>query len=128
MASQQQARPPVLVLVPLAAEIDVTTCEQVHDQLSTALACGAPVVIADFTLTTFCDCATLRCLLAIQRQAAAGRTEFRIAVPLASPVRRIMRMTGLDQQLRLYPTVAHAAAAPQVPAPRTPASPVRGLS
>jgi anti-anti-sigma factor len=125
MTSQQQARPPVLV--PLAAEIDMTTCEQVHDQLSTALACGAPVVIADFTLTTFCDCATLRCLLAIQRQ-AAGRTEFRIAVPLASPVRRIMRMTGLDQQFRLYPTAAYAAAAPQVPAPRIPASPVRGLS
>ncbi len=123
MTSQQQARPPVLITV--AAEIDMTTCEQVHDQLSAALACGAPVVIADFTVTTFCDCATLRCLLAIQRRAAAGRTEFRIAVPLASPVRRIMRMTGLAQQLRLYPTAAHAAAAPRGPAPRILASPVR---
>jgi len=30
-----------------------------------------PVVIADFTLTTFCDWATVGLLLAVQRQAAA---------------------------------------------------------
>jgi anti-anti-sigma factor len=118
MTSQQRTRPPVLV--PLAAEIDMTSCEQVHDQLSAALARGAPVVIADLTLTTFCDCATLRCLLAIQRQAAGRHAEFRVAVPLASPVRRIMHITGLDEHLRLYPTAAHAAAAPRLRAPLIP--------
>jgi anti-anti-sigma regulatory factor len=52
----------------------------------------------------------MRCLLAVQDQAAARHAEFRVAVPLSSPVRRIMHMTGLDQQLRLFPTAAHAAA------------------
>jgi anti-anti-sigma factor len=126
MTGQQRTGP--AVLVPLAAEIDLTNCEQVRDQLSVAFIGGAPVVIADFTLTTFCDCATLRRLLDIQRQAAASHAEFRVAVPLASPVRRIMHMTGLDNQLQLYPTAAHAAAASLVPAPRIPTPPVRGLS
>ena len=54
--------------MPLAAEIDITNREQVCDQLSVALIGGAPVVIADFTRTTFCDSGTLRSLLAIHRQ------------------------------------------------------------
>ena len=104
MGSQQRTGSPVLV--PLAAEIDMSNCEQVCDRLSVAFIGGAAVVIADFTLTTFCDCATLRRLLDIQRQAAASHAEFRVAVPLASPVRRIMHMTGLDEQFQLYPTAA----------------------
>jgi len=112
MTSQQEIAPSVLV--PLAAQIDITTCGQACDQLSVALIFGAPVVIADFTLTTFCDCATLRALLAVHRQAAASHAELRIAVPLSSPVRRLMQITGLDEQFRLYPTAAHAAA-PQFP-------------
>ena len=123
MTSQQRTGPPVLV--PLAPEIDLANCEQACDQLSVAFIGGAPVVIADFTLTTFCDCATLRRLLAIQRQAAASHAEFRVAVPLSSPVRRIMQITGLDAKLRLYPTAAHAAAASPAPAPRIPTPPGR---
>ena len=123
MASQQRTGPPVLV--PLAAEIDMSNCEQVCDQLSVAFIGGASVVIADFTLTTFCDCATLSRLLDIQRQAAASHAELRVAVPLASPVRRIMHITGLDAQLRLYPTAAHAATASPAPGTRIPADPVR---
>lgn len=71
MTGQQATAPPVLV--PLAAEIDMTTCEQ----LSASFACGAPAIIAGFTFTSFCDCATLRCLLAIQRQAADRYAQFR---------------------------------------------------
>lgn len=116
------------VLVPLAAEIDMSNCEQVCDQLSVAFIGGAPVVIADFTLTTFCDCATLRRLLDIQRQAAASHAELRVAVPLVSPVRRIMHMTGLDEQFQLYPTAAHAAAAFPALVPRIPAPPILEVS
>ena len=123
MTSQQRTGPPVLV--PLAAEIDMSNCEQVCDQLSVAFIGGAPVAIADFTMTTFCDCATLSRLLDIQRQAAASHAEFRVAVPLSSPVRRIMRITGLDAKLRLYPTAVHAAAASPAPAPLIPAPPGR---
>ena len=127
MGSQQRTGSPVLV--PLAAEIDMSNCEQVCDQLSVAFIGGAPVVIADFTLTTFCDCATLRRLLDIQRQAAAAsHAELRVAVPLVSPVRRIMHMTGLDEQFQLYPTAAHAAAAFPALVPRIPAPPILEVS
>jgi hypothetical protein len=83
MTSPQGTGPPVLV--PLAAEIDMTTC----DQLSAAFTRGALVVVADFTLTTFCDSATLRRLLAIHRQAATPTS--------ASPSRCPARSAGSCQ-------------------------------
>ncbi len=50
------------VIVALPAEIDLSNADQVYDQLYAALVSGAPVVIADFTGTRFCDCAFLnRC-------------------------------------------------------------------
>ena len=114
-----QAVPRAAVVVAMPDDIDYGTADQAYGQLCAAFTADVPVVIADFAVTTYCDCAALRRLLAIQGRAAARHTELRLAVPLASPVRRILQVTGLDQQFRLYPTAAHAAAAP-VPAPRSP--------
>jgi anti-anti-sigma factor len=107
-------------VVAMPPDIDYGSADQAYDQLNAALITDAPVVIADFTLTTYCDCAALRRLLAIQGQANGRHADFRIAVPLSSPVRRILRITGLEQEFKLFPTAAHAAAAFQVPAPRVP--------
>ncbi len=98
-------------------DIDYGTADQAYGRLYAAFAVGAPVVIADFTVTTFCDCAGLRRLLAVQRRAAACGAQIRLAVPLACPVRRILEITGLDRQFQLYPSACHAAAAPLVPPP-----------
>ena len=113
MANHAVSRAAAVVAMP--PDIDYGNADSIYDQLSVALLIGAQVVIADFTLTTYCDCAALGRLLAVQSQADARHTEFRVAVPLSSPVHRVLRITGLDQQLKLYPTVAHAAAASQVP-------------
>lgn len=98
-------------------DIDYGTADQAYDQLYAAFTADVPVVIADFTVTAYCDCAALRRVLAVPGRAAACHAELHLAVPLASPVRPILQITGLDQQLRLYPTAAHAAAAPRTPAP-----------
>lgn len=60
-----------VVVIRLAAEIDLTNRDQVYDQLCAAFAGGAAVVVADLTATSFCDCGSLRCLLAVQHRAAA---------------------------------------------------------
>jgi anti-anti-sigma factor len=98
------------VVVTLAAEIDLTNNEQACGQLDAAAACGATVVIADLTSTPFCDCASLRRLLAVQQRAAACGVQFRFVMPSGSPVRRLADLTGLDKPLRIYPSVREATA------------------
>ena len=49
----------------------VTISEGACDLLYATLVSGTAAVVADFTATRFCDCASLRRLLAIQQRAAA---------------------------------------------------------
>jgi anti-anti-sigma factor len=107
--TRQQGMGPAVV-VPLAAEIDLTNGERAYDRLYGALASGVAVVIADFTASRFCDCAALRRLLTVQRQAVAQGSQLRLVIPSGSRVRRVAVLTGLDGQFDIYPTVRAAAA------------------
>jgi anti-anti-sigma regulatory factor len=98
------------IVVPLAAEIDLTNYELAYDRLYTALVSGAAVVIADFTPTWFCDCASLRRLLAVQQQAAAQGRQLRLVIPPGSPVRRLADLLGLDGQPHIYASRCEASA------------------
>jgi len=79
--------------VPLAGGIDMVNCEQVY----AAFVSGATVVFADFTATSFCDCASLRCLLAVQRRAAAQGAQLRL---VASQAPRAMLTCSSPQAVR----------------------------
>jgi anti-anti-sigma factor len=108
MTCHQEMSP--VVVVPLAAEIDLTNGERAYDRLYAAFASGAGVVIADFTATRFCDCSALRRLLTVQRRAIAQGSQLRLVIPPGSLVRRVAVLTGLDGQLSMYPSVREAAA------------------
>ena len=95
------------------------------DELIAVVASGAPVVIADFSATTFCDCSSLRRLLEVQRHAVGCDAQLRLAIPPGSPVRRVAELMGLDRRLPLYPGPREAAA---WPSPGTGASPGLSLS
>jgi anti-anti-sigma factor len=100
------ARPPAAVTLP--SEIDIATASEVDDALARALDGGTTVVIADATETTYCDCAGVRALIRAHRQATAAGTAFRVAAVASRTVRRILELTGADQILDIYPTVAAA--------------------
>src|ERR1051326_3459091 len=93
-----------VAVVRLAAEIDLTNSERACGQLDAAVACGAAVVVADLTSTRFCDCASLRRLLAVQQRAASSGIQLRFVMPSGSPVRRLADLTGLDKAMRIYPS------------------------
>jgi anti-anti-sigma factor len=103
----------------MPGEIDYGSADQACDRLYEAFAAGAPVVIADFTATIFCDCAALGRLLAVQRRVAVRHAQLRVVAPPRGPVRRVMEITGLDRLLQAYPSAYHAAAAPWIPPPST---------
>lgn len=98
------------VVVTLAAEIDLTNNERACGQLDAAVARDAAVVVADLTSTRFCDCSSLRRLLAVQQRAASGGVELRFVMPSGSPVLRLAGLTGLDELLNIYSSVREATA------------------
>ena len=98
------------LVVKLPPEIDLSNSEQVGKDLRAAFQPGASVVIADLTVTTFCDTSGARTLLVASKEASAAHIELRLAVQEGN-VRRTMQLLGLDHVLRIYPTVADALAA-----------------
>jgi len=110
MSDQLTGSRPVIVALP--AEIDLSNAEQVYDQLAAAMA-GAAVVIADFTGTRFCDCACLNRLLRVHNQAADRNVKLRLVIPPSAPVREVVKLLGLDQQLPVYASIDAAQAEPE---------------
>lgn len=99
------------VIVTLPAEIDMANDRDVSQQLGSALATGATLVVADMTATRFCDSTGLRALVLAHKQAAAQHTELRLVITSAN-VLRVMAITKLDTVLRIYPSLDAAQETP----------------
>jgi anti-anti-sigma factor len=67
------------------------------------------------TRTSFCDSAAARNLLLANDQAAQAHAELRLAIPSAA-VQRTLKILGLDQVLRIYPSLESALASGRSPA------------
>ena len=105
---------PLAVLVTLPAEIDISNDGLVEDELTSALGDGLAVLVADGTSTTFCASAGMSALIRTHHQAEAAGKQLRV---VASPaVRRILELTGADQVLDTYPSLADALAGRHAPA------------
>lgn len=95
-------------VVVLPDEIDVLNAASVGEQLVAAIVPGV-AVIADLSMTTFCDCAGVYSLLLAHREASAGNAELRL-VARSRAVLRILELLGTDQVLPVYPDLSAALA------------------
>jgi anti-sigma B factor antagonist len=95
-------------------EVDYNNAIDVHAEMIAALVTGTAVVVADFTHTTFCDTSGIGEIVTARRLATATQIELRLVVP--GRLRRIFTLTGLDQLLPVFPTLAAALSTP-VPGP-----------
>jgi anti-anti-sigma factor len=91
-------------IVTLPAEIDIGNAETVGRELCAAFRPGVTVVIADLTPTSFADSCAMRALLEADAAAAASHAELRLVIPPGA-VLRALTITGLDQHLRIYPSL-----------------------
>ncbi|WP_329129514.1 STAS domain-containing protein [Streptomyces sp. NBC_01476] len=102
--ASQTAATDIEVIVP-QGELDLDNLLPLTLQLERAALAG-PAVVLDASGITFGDSSFLRVLLSVGRQ-----TDLRIAAP--RPVlERLIRIVGMDQVLKVYPTVEAAKAAP----------------
>src|SRR5690242_14099894 len=95
----------------LPAEVDISNADQIRRDLAEALAQDASLVIADMSTTTFCDSAGVTALVQAVRKANASGAGLRVAASTAA-VTRVLAITGVDQLIRVYPSVAAAMADP----------------
>jgi anti-sigma B factor antagonist len=96
------------VVVALPAEIDVTNCDRVHDQLVAAFEPGVEIVIADLTSTFFCDSSGVHAIMRAHERAAARDIQLWLAVSQDGSVRRVLQLTGVGGLMPVYPSLPEA--------------------
>jgi anti-sigma B factor antagonist len=103
---------PLVFTMPLV--LDAANAPHIGEELAAALTPGVTTVVADLTLTTFCDPAAARMLARAQRRAIGVDAELRLAGPCAS-VLDVLELTGLDRMLPVYPDLEGALASEPLP-------------
>jgi anti-sigma B factor antagonist len=94
-------------IVTLPAEIDIRNADRVARDLCAALRPGASVVIADMSLTQFCDSCGVRSLMIARDRAMRIDAELRLVIASAA-VLRVLSVLGIDRLLQIYPSLGVA--------------------
>jgi anti-sigma B factor antagonist len=90
----------------VGGEIDIATRSRLQAVLEAVPRSDAPLVV-DLTEVTFMDSTGLSALLAIDRAARGSGRRLAIVCP-EGPVRLLLAVTGVEEELPLYPTLAEA--------------------
>ena len=98
------------VVVDVRGEVDLGSARTLGRHLLLVLSRQVPATILDLSGLVFLDCAGLRVLLSASRQAAAHGGSLILAAPRPIVI-KLLRLTGSDQHLAIFPTVAEAVAA-----------------
>jgi anti-sigma B factor antagonist len=95
----------ILILV---GDIDIETGPKLRAQIFELLDHGTSPLLVDMTGVGFCDSAALTVAAAVQRHATERGCPLAF-VGLSDRANRVFRVTGLDQVVSTYPTLADAA-------------------
>lgn len=100
------------VILEIRGEVDYGSAPALDQRLSAILTARVPTVILDLSRLTFIDCAALGVLVGARRRAAAHDTTIVLAAPRPT-LAKTLRITGLDRQFTVFPSVAKAVIASQ---------------
>jgi anti-sigma B factor antagonist len=101
---------PLVRVVEVAGEIDLLTAPALAERLAAALADDTPlIVVVDLQQVDFLAAAGLSVLVAAHWHARQQHTTLHI-VATTHPVCRVLRVTGLDHTLTIYPALQPALA------------------
>jgi len=104
-------------VVRMPDEIDLSNSASMDNVLSKVAAQHPEIITADMTVTVFCDSSGIHALARAHRVVTSDGGELRLAIG-ASPARRVLELTGLDQVLPIYADVEQSLAAPLARNPR----------
>jgi anti-sigma B factor antagonist len=93
----------------LSGEIDFTSSGPVQSTLLSMILPGGGTVVADLSQVTFLDSSGLGVL--VQAHRTALERDNRLVVVASPPVRKLLKLTGLDTVLETYDQLSTAEAA-----------------
>ncbi len=95
------------VVVAVAGELDLFTAPFLRDEVRDAIKQDSARLVLDLQQLSFMDSSGLSVLIEAWRLATSEGGGVSLAAPQA-PVARILRTTGLDQRIKVYPDVDSA--------------------
>jgi anti-anti-sigma factor len=97
-------------VVRLDGALDSAAAPALRDRLIGLLHPGTPLLVLDLSRVPSCDSAGLAVLVGAERRARMLGITMRLAAP-SVPVAKLLRLTGLDRNLAIYPDLSAALAA-----------------
>lgn len=89
------------VRVRLAGDIDLANAGTVQDEVNSAITNRVSNVVVDLSDVTYLDSAGLRILFTLAGRLRTLQTTLEVLVPVSSPVRRAVELSGLEPFVRL---------------------------
>src|SRR5580704_6352819 len=96
-------------VVATPADVDITNAAGLRAALLESAALGPGTLVVDMTRTQFCDTAGLHALVGAHKRAQAEGRRVLLVLPGAT-ILRIFSITGLDQVIPNFPSLAEALA------------------
>jgi anti-sigma B factor antagonist len=90
-------------------EIDITSGPALQSALLEAAAYGRGTLVADMTLTRFCDSSGIRTLLAVHRRAQAEGGGLLLVIPVIAAL-RALQIVGIDRMIPSFTSLDQALA------------------
>jgi anti-anti-sigma factor len=102
-------RTPTPTIVELRGDLDLAAAPALREHLLDALRHNTNSLILDLSKVRFCDASGLAVLVGTQRRARLLGVSLYLAAPRPQ-IAKVLRITGLDRGLTVYPTVLEALA------------------
>jgi anti-sigma B factor antagonist len=102
MGAEQQTQ-----IVTVEGELDLTSADNLYRRGRTAIGRHARLLLLDLAKVSFCDSSGLCAFVRIANEADAAGCSYGLVAPQPM-VRKVLRITGLDQRLPVFPTVEEA--------------------
>ncbi|WP_433499559.1 anti-sigma factor antagonist [Sphaerimonospora sp. CA-214678] len=103
----RRSLPDAVVVVAVEGELDLFTAPFLRDEVRDAIQKDGPTLVLDLTDLSFMDSSGLSVLIEAWRLATSEGGIVSLAAP-QPPVARILRTTGLDRRIKVYPDVETA--------------------
>lgn len=103
-----------ITIAELTGELDIASAPALREQLLSLLQPGSSSLVVDMSKVSFTDASGLAVLVSTARHARLLGGCLRLAA-VSPPTAQVLRITGLDRNLAIFPTVQAAATGPRTP-------------
>lgn len=100
---------PARTIIELRGDLDLAAAPALREHLLDALRHSTNLLILDLSGVRFCDASGLAVLVGAQHRAQLLGISLSVAAPRPQ-IAKVLRITGLDRSLAVYPTVPEALA------------------